>query len=252
MLPESSRPTHPNAIFTDGSVVAIPLIGSQEDLDSLPILRMSRGGEILDTLGTVSVEGGRSVIRTDQISIHIRLPVPSNSLWDVSPADSSIIVVHRPIPENAEEGTFRIQKFGSSGRVIFDRRFRFTPKPVPERFLDVARRRPETLDFISQRMDRSEVGQLLNDSIPIPEFQPAITQLTVGRDGTIWLRRDGLDTETVRWIVFNTEGYVIAQLTVPSKLEILAAERGTVWGVMEDDLEVPYVVRYRVKQASTN
>ncbi len=249
MLPESSRPTPPNTLFPDGSIVATPLIGSQEDIDSLPILRMDRGGEILDTLGMVSARGGRAVIRTEEITIHTFLPVPSNSLWEVSPADSSILIVHRPIPENVKEGTFRVQKFGSTGAAIFDRHFRYTPKPVPEDFYDFAARHPGFLERASRAMDRSELIQLVHDSIPIPELQPAITQLTAGRDGTIWLRRDGLETETVRWIVLNTKGDIIAELTAPAELEILVAQRDMVWGVMEDELEVSYVVRFRVTRA---
>ncbi|HET7273704.1 MAG TPA: 6-bladed beta-propeller [Longimicrobiaceae bacterium] len=252
MVQESSRPTAPRRMLSDGTIVATPLIGNPGPVESLPILRMDRAGVILDTLGTVSIKSATLLIRTDQLTLYTRYPVESYSLWDISPADTSVVIVHRPLPTDPEEGFFRLQKYGSANDTIFDRRFRYTPKPVPGGYFDVVEMHSEFLGMLPVGIDRPEMEQALRDSIPIPDFQAPITELKVGRDGTIWLRRDGLGSETVQWIVFDVDGDIIAELSAPAKLEILAAQRDMVWGVIEDELEVPYVVRYRVGREPTS
>jgi NAD(P)H-nitrite reductase large subunit len=78
--------------------------------------------------------------------------------------------------------------------------------------------------------------------------QLSVSHVVAGRDGTIWLRREERGGVT-RWEVLDASGSVVARLDVPAALRILAADRTDVWGVETDDLDVPYVVRYRVEFA---
>jgi hypothetical protein len=51
----------------------------------------------------------------------------------------------------------------------------------------------------------------------------------------------------VRWEVLDAAGRVVAGLEAPAALRVLAADRHQVWGVETDDVDVAYVVRYRVE-----
>lgn len=74
-----------------------------------------------------------------------------------------------------------------------------------------------------------------------------MSHVAAGRDGTTWLRREDAGGGTVKWLVLDAAGSPLAEVGAPAGLTILEARRDLVWGVEHDELDVPYVVRYRVR-----
>ena len=83
----------------------------------------------------------------------------------------------------------------------------------------------------------------------MPPTQPPVTELHIGHDGSIWLRREMTVGAASDWLVLSPEGEVVGTVALPANLKILAAEQGRLWGVETDELDVPYIVRYGVALA---
>jgi len=83
----------------------------------------------------------------------------------------------------------------------------------------------------------------------VPEYLPVAKQVIAGSDGTVWLRRTGLysDGEHDVWTVFDPTGTAVAAVDVPHGVRVPDANRAYAWAAIEDEIGVPYVVRYRVE-----
>ncbi len=184
--------------------------------------------------------GGRRVM------VQLRRPLADNSLWDVSRSDSSVVVVHRPPPESAAVGHFYVVKLRAPGDTIYSHRFRVSPVAVPQQAYRRALMAQVPAEPLSNLASHREVEQMVIDGVPAPRFQPPISAMVAGLDGTLWLRREGLGTESVSWVMLDRSGRMVATFPAPTGLRILQARRGIVWGVVEDEFDVPYVVRYRL------
>ena len=73
-----------------------------------------------------------------------------------------------------------------------------------------------------------------------------MTRVVAGNDGSIWLRREEASFDTVSWDVLTSAGTWEGRLRAAADLQIHAASRDTVWGVIKDGLDVPYVVGLKV------
>jgi hypothetical protein len=71
------------------------------------------------------------------------------------------------------------------------------------------------------------------------------TDLVTGRDGTIWLRREGTVDPAV-WDVLDDNAELVHRIEVPARVRVHEVDQRNVWGVVKDDLGVSYIVRYRI------
>lgn len=62
----------------------------------------------------------------------------------------------------------------------------------------------------------------------------------------MWIRREEGASDFVLWHVLNERGAIEASVRLPKTVYVHQASRSHLWGVTHDELDVPYVVRYRV------
>ena len=80
----------------------------------------------------------------------------------------------------------------------------------------------------------------------LPETLPAVEDLAVGQDESIWLRRESLGQKSVAWVVLDGMGKVEGYVTLPSEQYVVAA-RGTILVTLERDaLGRVTLVRYHI------
>lgn len=251
VVPGTGRPTPPSAALIDGSMLGWPTPTASSvqagSARALPLLRMNRAGAIQGGFGTVEVLGAFESIRRARMMMNLSLPVSYNSLWDVAPNGSSVVVVHRGPAQSDDRSTFRVASYRASGSAIFDRVYHYTPRVIP------AASRDSIHEVLADLFIRSgfvqaqgQARSFARDSVSLPRFQPPVSDLAVGRDGTIWLGRERIGARSVEYLVLGPDGGILASVAAPPGLRILQAQRDMVWGVELDDLEIPYVVRYRV------
>src|SRR5690606_35169498 len=88
-------------------------------------------GSVLRTLPPVSQEGSTVMVdRGDGQLLPISNPWDDAPLWTVGGGGESIVIVHRPIAESAEDGSLRIVRLALSGDTLLDREYRYNPRSV--------------------------------------------------------------------------------------------------------------------------
>jgi hypothetical protein len=92
--------------------------------------------------------------------------------------------------------------------------------------------------------DSLQVDRALRDVLEFPDFLPPVTH---GRlvEGEVWLRREHTQGD-YRWTILGGDGRAIGELTLPRAFTPLVFRRGELWGVETNEVDVPWVVRYRI------
>jgi hypothetical protein len=238
----SIGPTRPIAMASDGSVVGEVVVQEGSQILTTPLVRMDRSGELINTFGAQQ-RTPRWDIREEKdgrsTGVITSSPVRDGGLWRLAPDNGGVVMVHRPAPTSGAQSSFRVQRFSADGTAVLDVSIPYTPREIPA----------GTRDSLSVSLGDG-VPKSVNDEyvrrIRSIRYDVPVTSALVGRDGTIWLRREALGLRNVQWLILDPQGRQIGQITTPVGLTILEAERGQVWGVITDELEVPYVVRYTV------
>jgi hypothetical protein len=243
----ASRHSTPDLMLADGAFLSNPLPNFEVSVPMMPLLRMDRRGNVLDTIGRVDVAGHGRMRPRGSGTFYFRIPVPLNSLYAVAPDGRSVVVVHRrPLSDGPGDDFFHVQRLGLRGDTIFSRRYRYPKVTVPAEVADSARQWMAGILVRVGGYSASEAASVARDSMPIPRFQVPVSQLVVGMDGTIWLRREGFGREQAQWLVLSSSGEIEGYVAAPSGLRILQVRREMVWGTEVDEFDVPYVLRYRV------
>jgi hypothetical protein len=245
-----------DAVLADGSslVLARPLQPrsgrTAPDVSRLPMLRVGRSGPP-DTLAWRDLRN--RMVRVDAGDRRLMLPQPwdDSPLWAVSTTGQSIVLVNRPAAARAENARFHVMRLSSFGDTLFSGSFSYTPVRVPAGW--AAKWADETASLISSRRsgtDRRALAASLVRDAYVPSFMPPVTAVVAGDDGTVWLRREEQGS-TVIWNVLSGEGRLLAEVRAPSGLEVQQVQRSHVLGVMADELDVPYVYRFRIQRPAS-
>jgi hypothetical protein len=252
VLPGAGYPAGPAAALADGSLLANPSPSTasvqRRTATRMPLVRMTRTGAVQGGFGELDVRGQLESIRRARLSMTFTLPIQSHSLWAVAPEGSAVVVVHRPTAASRERGTFQVVRYDASGRVTLNRSYNYVPKPMAGAVADSIRDYLASM-FVERRfvLARGQAESFARDSAPLPAFQPPVDGVTVGSDGTIWLRREHWGATRHEYLVLGRDGDILATVVAPPGLRILHAQRNQVWGVMLDEMEIPYVLRYHVR-----
>jgi hypothetical protein len=70
--------------------------------------------------------------------------------------------------------------------------------------------------------------------------------MVAGLDGGFWLCGWHGEGDTVEWIYLDPSGAPKGRVDLPVGFQMLAGDSSTVWGSETDDLDVPYLLRFRV------
>jgi len=184
------------------------------------------------------------------------VPFPEYELYSLLPDGGGVVVVKRPLARGRGAAAFHVRKIGPSGDTAFSRSYAYTPKPLrPSDVTGIAR-------ALHERFQKRRENPAYRDVPPpgVREFESAlrdygvpaalvpITDLASGQDRTIWLKREALSDTPATWQVLGLGGDVIGTIALPGDQRIVAA-RGDVLVVLEQDsLDVPYLVRYRLRR----
>ncbi|MXW09149.1 MAG: hypothetical protein F4X47_11135 [Gammaproteobacteria bacterium] len=111
--------------------------------------------------------------------------------------------------------------------------------------------RPPVSETMRERQRRT-----VRSAFWVPEHHPPIRQVVAGTDGTIWLLRELREDRVDVWEIYGSDGTLEGTIEIDEgrtsavpwfpRLGIAIASRDEVWGTTFDELEVPYIHRYRV------
>jgi len=84
----------------------------------------------------------------------------------------------------------------------------------------------------------------------VPKTRAAFTNLVVGNDGRLWVRRptDRPDAQTAPWWILNPDSKTIHEVQMPADVTLEAVRDGNAYGTTKTERGAPAVVRYRIHQ----
>lgn len=259
--PGASSPPRPEGLLPDGTLFGSPPAWSREvakgTITERVVLRLDERSMPLDTLfrqplsnTTWAIEDPKS---TRGFGSYGAQPFSDTEMVRLGPSGSDLVRVERTVPVTPEEASFRVSRVSLAGDTLFSREIRYTPEPIAPTLVDsLVRMRGKSMERIATRMPGAptpaRAEELAREALYLPAFHPPVSELLVGRDGSIWLQREVVDGDTANWLVLSANGGVAGTVSAPRRLRIMAAEERRIWGMETDELDVPYIVRYRVEE----
>jgi hypothetical protein len=70
----------------------------------------------------------------------------------------------------------------------------------------------------------------------------------IAADGSVWIRRSEIGGEAVRWILLSANGEPQGVIELPRAARVLWSRSDTLWAAIPDELDVPWLVRYRINR----
>ena len=187
--------------------------------------------------------GGSTVMLAHQ-------PFDDSTLLQAAPDGSAVVLVERPAPERPEEAVLLVTKLRAEGDTVYRRPVRTRAVRVTERAVEAAISLPEG-PLVDRYPSPAQALRALREAVFVPVFHPPVTDLAVGRDGSVWLRREDTGDPSVPWTVLDPRGELLAEVEAPAALRIFQVDGSVVWGVETDELGVPTVVKLRITREET-
>ncbi len=273
-VPEEGSRLSPGRMLADGTLVGRRRItdgrawSSRGHNPGLALRRLSRFGDVLDTIATVEWPGNAIEHERDARLFpgeHPLRELPPLGLGEYRTAltpDGSAVVKIGKVHEDATPAAFDILAISIRGDTLLHRSVEYEPREVTqamERRLadEYASFRAEDHRPSSPAFERTRLAAL--GVFWVPEYHPPVRQVVAGTDGTIWLLREMRDDRVDIWEIYDSDGTLEGAVEIghgrssavpwaswAPRLAVALASRDEVWGATYDDLGVPYIHRYQV------
>ena len=275
-VPDEGARLTPGRVLADGTLIGKRSITdmaayfTQGASRGIALHRLSRSGEILDTISVTDWSGNAVEYGGNRAVIHPLRdfpPIGLNEYLTAIRSDGSAVVQVGGVQENGAPPTFDIMVISIRGDTLLRRAVEYEPHEVTSA---MERRLADELagwvagDYAS----RSALMPLLEETTLdrrrravrrafwVPRYHPPVRQVVAGTDGTIWLLREMRDDRIDVWEVYNSDGTLEGTLEVGQgrssykpwspRIGIVLASRDEVWGATFDENDVPYLHRYRI------
>ncbi len=248
--PGGPAPPRPTSLLLDGTLIGQPSAMTDELLDGevekVPILRLDRTGSVLDTLAWRSIENAL---------LRVRSPDPDRFGASYS---SQPFAPQMPVLVSGFDSTVAQVSLDENGRAVltatsYDGSLRFRTdigwggmpldaKRVDEeveRLLDVFARSPSF-----PGVSRSTLRDWTMDALYVPEQLPPVGGMIRSVEGNFWLlKNDPAGESPSTWRVLDPDGQWLRDVVIPAGINLRAVHSSDAWGVGQDALDVPFVVR---------
>jgi hypothetical protein len=230
------------------------------------VVRIGSHGEVIDTVPEPDLPQllpSRFAVRREAMEVHYDAPYAPRALWAWSPLGYYITGVtnryaidYSPIPSmtsgciSAESGRQAAPAAAQQRAVCSIRR----------EVVRVAVGAEELADGRARLARLAARGEVIGQIPEVPQVKPVFKSLLVGADGRIWVELSQTSQRVEResrgnaggWIelrvfdVLEPDGTYIGQVSVPQGVELHYLRGTDVWGVVQHELGVPFVRKYRI------
>lgn len=236
--------------LTSAWAVAIP-VDPPTDTFHIPIVRMDTTGAILDTIrmqpwafperSSITV-GGQQVPAPG---------APSTDPLYIDAPDGGTFVIERPIAPDVDTGVFTVSRTDASGDTIYVHDYRYRPRPWNDAAVDSLISGYSAI-FNAIQVDPDAAAAELRSTIVLPAFQPGVSGASAGRDGSLWVHIEDAASARTEWIVLDPDGIARGAVALPRRTSVQQVNGEMVWVEEPDDVDVPWLVRYRVAAAESS
>ncbi|MFS8636764.1 MAG: 6-bladed beta-propeller [Gemmatimonadota bacterium] len=242
-------PTGPFMLLPDGTAVVSPGNASvaQRSITHRPYLRIDRSGRIIDTLAMIPTAGEGLLFTRGRVTVSLFHPFRDYPLIAIDPRGERMAVVERRAARDTGDASFVVTEMSLRGDTLYSRRYPYRPVPVPSQLADSL---VESIigSLTSGSWTRSEAERDVREALEVPKYLPPVSDVRYAADGTLWIAREPYSTPTQLWQVHDRNGEPLAFVRLPAGIDVPLIQGDAVWAVVQDELGVPYVVRYRVQR----
>jgi hypothetical protein len=252
---EGRNPARPNGLLADGSQIGSPPAWSREvaagEMSEQVMVRMDWSGSAHDTIARWSI-ANTSWELTDRNSansfaMYRQQPFSDAPFVRLTPGADAIIRVDRVAASDAPP--FRVSMITLAGDTTWTREFEWSPIPIPDALADsvtgaFAAGLARASFASAPAVARGE--ELARASLYRPAVLPPVSDVAVGGDGSIWLKRESTGEPMADWWILSADGEPTGVVSIASGTRILAPAIDHAWATVLDDLDVPYIVRLSV------
>lgn len=205
-----------------------------------PLLRSTRSGGAIDTLGWYSIEHWAMILRSERSGLYAVQPVKTDNFAIYDGPGGKVCTVERDFrPVRAQTAEVVVQCIGAIGDSLWRRTLEFEAIPLPTSVVDGIREQQHRI--YRREFSPSDVDAALR----LPTHWPPVTEGFAGSDGALWLR-GAVINDTVTYTVLDRTGALRTTLPVSSGLRILWADSSTVWAEERDDDDLPTLARFSI------
>lgn len=233
--------------LTSGWAVAVQR-DPPTDTFQIPLVRMDTSGAILDTILSVPFSfPPRTTITVGGRSMALPGAPLSDPIHTRGP-DGGTFLIERPVASDADAAEFTVHRIDAAGDTTYSRAYRYRPRAWDEAAIDslVAR---NVRAVQGPGVDPDAVSAEARKAIVLPAFQPGLSTVRAGSDGSLWIRVEDAASDRVQWIVIDADGIARGTLALPRRATIHQVSGDVLWLVEPDDMDVPWLVRYRIGPA---
>lgn len=215
-----------------------------------PLVIRTPGRTVVDSVAIVRSPRPPAFIQTTEragelVSVSVRRqPFSDETLLSVSPDGREIVLVDRLVPADGDPARYGVTRISADGDTLSSFDVEYAPLPIPAR----------VPDSILQEATAGQGGPSasdLRDLYYFPPSYPPVSAVVAGADGSTWIGRERLDGRPVTWEVFDRDGQPVLRVAIPQEMVVHHADDRSVWGVVTDELDIPYVVRFELVRPSS-
>jgi len=178
-------------------------------------------------------------------------PLTDDPLLATHPAGEFIVIVERGVGgvEAGDSAGVRIHRIVPHGDTAWTRTL-----AVPAVAISRASR-DSIVDPIIERvrgargpgLNPAQLEAALMEVLYQPDVYPPVERVMVGYEGHVWLEMKTMEDRPSGWLVLDEQGRTVARASgAPDGTELLDHRGGQAVGVMTDELDVPYLVRFEI------
>jgi hypothetical protein len=160
--------------------------------------------------------------------------------------DGRVIVAWSVPDEVGGDGILEITRVDAGGDTTHVHRLRYAPVAVPGTVADSLLEPVPQLATVFG-VSAGELTDAMRSGMDLPEFRPPVRGAYAAADGHVWIELNGEATGSADWVVLDGNGTVIGRFTGPSGLQLRHTDGVTAWATATDELDIPWVVRFRVE-----
>ena len=235
----------PSGMFPDGTFLGLasssrPYLYKERAEYSIPILKLGRTGEILDTLAFHREFTGKRVHLPEVMAQPYLVPPPTPPDAYAFSTDLGIVAVAEGFPEG--HGTqYRVTAIHHTGDTIFSRLYPFQPQRITRE-----KRTALALAFGPMAERSRRLRKVLEEAYAARPHMPPVSGIRIDRDGRFWVGREWVPGEPVGWEVLSPQGDPLFSIELPAGVSLGASSGDHLWTLEKDELGVRFIVRYQI------
>lgn len=251
------HPNSPRVILPDGTGIVMPNMLAVPDRPTrginrveahVPFLKVDADGRLVDTLAWEETTTTVLTMEQRQRMHAIWSPFDENKRTVVTSKGN---IVEASVRERSTgsraTNAIRVWTIDSMGDTTWTREYPYRPLPATQ---EMATSLVEEAVVFSEDPERRPSAETFHDELArrgvLKDDLPAFSDLHVGQDDVIWLRRD-VDLTSSEYAVLDVLGNVRGTVRLPRPHRVAASRGDVVYAVAEGELGVPVLFRYSIR-----